>query len=100
MFRPTEPASVSSTTADKTVRICEIAAELLGVDVSKVSPETSLADLGADDLDLVEFVMELEEEFDVAIPDDAISIKSQGGDWLSDFDGLTMTRQGGLVKVA
>src|SRR5262245_9848948 len=34
--------------------------------------EASLADLGADSLDLVELVMEIEEEFSVSFPDEAI----------------------------
>ena len=53
-------------------RVIEIVAEQLGVDREKVSPETSFVnDLGADSLDTVELVMELEEEFDINIPDDA-----------------------------
>jgi acyl carrier protein len=47
-------------------------AEQLGVDKEKVTPATHFVnDLGADSLDTVELVMELEEEFDVDIPDDA-----------------------------
>lgn len=53
-------------------RVIEIVAEQLGVDKEKVTPETSFVnDLGADSLDTVELVMELEEEFDITIPDDA-----------------------------
>ena len=53
-------------------RVIDIVAEQLGVDKEKVTPETSFVnDLGADSLDTVELVMELEEEFDVQIPDDA-----------------------------
>ncbi len=53
-------------------RVRDIVAEQLGVDKDKVSPDTSFVnDLGADSLDTVELVMELEEEFDVSIPDDA-----------------------------
>ena len=53
-------------------RVIDIVAEQLGVDREKVSPETSFVnDLGADSLDTVELVMELEEEFDINIPDDA-----------------------------
>ena len=53
-------------------RVVDIVAEQLGVDREKVSPETSFVnDLGADSLDTVELVMELEEEFDINIPDDA-----------------------------
>ncbi len=53
-------------------RVVDIVAEQLGVDKEKVTPETSFVnDLGADSLDTVELVMELEEEFDISIPDDA-----------------------------
>lgn len=58
--------------ADNTERVIEIVAEQLGVDKEKVKTETSfVGDLGADSLDTVELVMELEEEFNVNIPDDA-----------------------------
>jgi acyl carrier protein len=63
------PAAKSGTTVEQ---VCEITALLLRVDRSKVRAETSLGDLGADDLDLVELVMELEEHFNIDIPDDAI----------------------------
>ena len=53
-------------------RVIEIVAEQLGVDKEKITHETHFVnDLGADSLDTVELVMELEEEFDVNIPDDA-----------------------------
>jgi acyl carrier protein len=58
--------------ADVSERVIDIVAEQLGVDKDKVKPETSFVnDLGADSLDTVELVMELEEEFNVNIPDDA-----------------------------
>ena len=54
-------------------RVIDIVSEQLGVEKEKVSPETSFVnDLGADSLDTVELVMELEEEFDITIPDDEI----------------------------
>ncbi len=53
-------------------RVIEIVADQLGVDKDKISSDTSFVnDLGADSLDTVELVMELEEEFDINIPDDA-----------------------------
>ena len=53
-------------------RVTNIVSEQLGVDKDKITSETSFVnDLGADSLDPVELVMELEEEFDVNIPDDA-----------------------------
>jgi acyl carrier protein len=57
---------------DVAQRVIDIVAEQLGVEKEKVKPETSFVnDLGADSLDTVELVMELEEEFSINIPDDA-----------------------------
>ena len=53
-------------------RVIDIVAEQLGVEKDKIKPESNFVnDLGADSLDTVELVMELEEEFDISIPDDA-----------------------------
>lgn len=53
-------------------RVIEIVADQLGVEREKVSPESHFVnDLGADSLDTVELVMELEDEFEINIPDDA-----------------------------
>ena len=50
----------------------KIIAEQLGVNEGEIKNESSFVDdLGADSLDTVELVMELEEEFDINIPDDA-----------------------------
>ena len=63
--------------ADVSQRVIDIVAEQLGVDKEKVTSETSFVnDLGADSLDTVELVMELEEEFDINIPDDAAEANS------------------------
>ncbi len=52
-------------------KVTDIVCDQLGVPREKVTPETSfINDLGADSLDTVELVMELEEEFDISIPDD------------------------------
>jgi acyl carrier protein len=51
-------------------RVIDIVAEL-GVERDKITRETHFVnDLGADSLDTVELVMELEEEFDISIPED------------------------------
>jgi acyl carrier protein len=53
-------------------RVVEIVAEQLGAEKEKISKDTHFVnDLSADSLDVVELVMELEEEFDINIPDDA-----------------------------
>lgn len=52
-------------------RVFDIVAEQLGVNRDQLTRETSfINDLGADSLDTVELVMELEEEFDVNIPEE------------------------------
>jgi acyl carrier protein len=52
-------------------KVKKIIVDKLGVDESEVTNEASFTnDLGADSLDTVELIMELEKEFDVSIPDD------------------------------
>jgi sulfatase modifying factor 1 len=53
-------------------RVLDVAAEQLGLSRQKLSPgDRILEDLGCDSLDLVEFIMAVEETFGVTIPDDA-----------------------------
>lgn len=53
-------------------RVVDIVAEQLSHPKDQITRETSFVnDLGADSLDTVELVMELEEEFDINIPDEA-----------------------------
>ena len=61
-------------------QIKEIIVKELQVDPEKVTPEASLKnDLGADSLDAVEIIMDIEDEFDVQIADDqADSIQTVG----------------------
>ena len=66
--------------ADILDRVKGIVVERLGVDEAEVTPEASFKDdLGADSLDVVELVMELEDEFDLEISDeDAEKITTVG----------------------
>ena len=51
-----------------------VGAEKLSADKDKINRNTNFtSDLNADSLDLVELVMELEERFDIQIPDDQTS---------------------------
>ncbi len=50
-------------------RFTKCAVEVLSVNADQVKPETSFEDLDADSLDLVEFVMALEEEFGIEVPE-------------------------------
>lgn len=57
--------------SDIASKVKAIIVEKLGVDASEVTPEASFTnDLGADSLDTVELIMELEKEFNVSIPDE------------------------------
>ncbi len=51
-------------------RVISVIVEKLGIDEEEVTMEAKLQDdLGADSLDMVELVMELENEFSISIPD-------------------------------
>lgn len=57
--------------SDITSKVKAIVADKLGVDESEVTPKATFTnDLGADSLDTVELIMELEKEFNITIPDD------------------------------
>ncbi len=48
-------------------------AEILTIEPENIKPETKLKDdLGADSLDLFQLVVELEEKYDVEVPDDEL----------------------------
>jgi len=57
--------------SDIASRVKAIIVDKLGVEEAEVTNEASFTnDLGADSLDTVELIMELEKEFNIAIPDD------------------------------
>lgn len=68
------------TTAEIEEKVMQIVSEQMSVDKSELSRVTSFVnDLNADSLDTVELVMELEDEFDLTIPDeDAEKLKTVG----------------------
>ena len=61
-------------------RVIEIVCEQMGASRDKITSDTSfIQDLGADSLDTVELVMELEDQFELNIPDEeAEKIKTVG----------------------
>ena len=53
-------------------KLQNIIADVLNIDKSKITPETTFVDdLGADSLDVFQIIMGIEDEFDIQIPDDA-----------------------------
>ncbi|MCF0211446.1 MAG: acyl carrier protein [Bacteroidales bacterium] len=62
-------------------KVRAIVVDKLGVDEKDVNPDASFTnDLGADSLDTVELIMELEKEFDIQIPDEAAETIATVGD--------------------
>ena len=59
-------------------KVIELMAEQLNVPAEKISAEKEIVkDLGADSLDVVEMLMNLEAEFSVTVPDEeAVNIKT------------------------
>ncbi|MBR6830872.1 MAG: acyl carrier protein [Tidjanibacter sp.] len=53
------------------VKVIDIISDKLHVEKDQVTPEASFTnDLGADSLDTVELIMEIEHEFNISIPDE------------------------------
>src|ERR1039457_6383111 len=53
-------------------RFAQIVAHSLSIDVSQVTADTYLSDLGAESLDLIEITMESETQFHIFLPDKSI----------------------------
>ena len=68
-------------------RVTKVIVDRLGVDESEIKMEASFRDdLGADSLDVVELVMELEDEFDMEISDDDAEKIATVGDAVTYID--------------
>ncbi len=74
-----------STTAEK---ISELIADKLGVEPAKINPDAKFVeDLGADSLDTVELIMQLEDEFNLEIPDEEAEKLTTVGAVIEYIDG-------------
>ncbi len=77
-----DPESVAGVRA----RVIRIVCDHLGVNLDRINDGTTFTeDIGADTLDIVEMVMELEEEFGVTIPDGDAERMLNVGDVVSYF---------------
>jgi acyl carrier protein len=75
--------------ADTFDRVKKIIVDRLGVDEAKVTSEASFKeDLGADSLDVVELVMELEDEFEIEISDEDAEKISKVGEVVAYIEAL------------
>ncbi|MBO5838844.1 MAG: acyl carrier protein [Bacteroidales bacterium] len=71
-------------------KVIAIVVDKLGVEESQVTPEASFTgDLGADSLDTVELIMELEKEFNLSIPDDQAEKIATVGDAIAYIENAT-----------
>ena len=69
-------------------RVSKVIVDRLGVDESEIKLEASFReDLGADSLDVVELVMELEDEFDMEISDEDAEKIATVGDAITYIQG-------------
>ena len=76
--------------AEIEARVKAIIVDKLGVDESEVTPTASFTnDLGADSLDTVELIMELEKEFNLSIPDDQAEKIATVGDAIAYIENAT-----------
>ncbi len=74
--------------SDITTKVKAIIIDKLGVDANEATNEASFTnDLGADSLDTVELIMELEKEFDIQIPDDEAEKIATVGDAIKFVQG-------------
>jgi len=70
-LHPVLSIKIKNKMSEIATRVTSIITDKLGVEESQVTPEASFTnDLGADSLDTVELIMELEKEFDLSIPDE------------------------------
>ena len=71
-------------------KVAAIVVDKLGVEESQVTPEASFTgDLGADSLDTIELIMEIEKEFGISIPDDQAEKITTVGDAISHIENTT-----------
>nr|WP_229833773.1 acyl carrier protein [Streptomyces xantholiticus] len=55
------------------MQVIAIISEQLGIDEDVITPDASLVDdLGADELDMVELFMAMEDEFEIEIPEEPV----------------------------
>lgn len=80
---------MSTTEESLETRLKKIVSEELGVEESKITMESKfIDDLGADSLDTVELIMNLEEEFKCEIPDEEAEKIVSVGDALRYIENL------------
>ena len=81
-------------------KVQAIIVDKLGVAKDKVTADAKfVADLGADSLDVVEFVMEVESKFDITIPDEEAGKLVTVGDAVKYIDANVKKPAGKVIKM-
>ena len=62
-------------------KVRAIIAYQLNVEESEITPDTTMEELGADSLDMVDIVMSIEDEFDFSISDEVFHTIKTAGDF-------------------
>ncbi len=71
-------------------KIQAMLAEALNLPLEKISPNSKIVDdLGADSLDVVELLSQLEDEFGITIPDEDVETLVTVGDVAAEIEKLT-----------
>jgi acyl carrier protein len=76
-------------------RFQDLLTNKFSVPAEKISPQASLDDLGLDSLDLIEVLFEVEDTFDIRVPQDGGALKTATvQDILNSIDELTAAGAG------
>jgi acyl carrier protein len=76
-------------------RTIEIIAKAKNIPVETVTPETTFEQLNIDSLDKINISFEVEEAFDIAIPDEALGTLKTVGDVVNGVKQLVEAKAGG-----
>ena len=70
-------------------KLCSFLSDQLGIDPTDIRPESKVIDdLGADSLDLVEMLTEMESEYDIVITDERVRELTTVGEIAEFLEGL------------
>lgn len=61
-------------------KVCDIISRRFELNEIKISTDTTWEEIGADSIDLVDLISEIEDEFEISIPDEAIEDLKTVGD--------------------
>ena len=69
-------------------KVSDIIGRRFELTVTKITKDTTWEEIGADSIDLVDLISELEDEFDISIPDDSIEDLKTVGDVVNLIDEM------------